>query len=145
MDAKKHSIQESSPMKRRLNKGRASSTITSQKHPAFKPCNSKDGRKLINREGFLLSPDESAVSQYMTSKEEEQWQRRIKGLSQQRGVGFYKDFKVNSPKVEAAISNYMNEGSHFNTYLNQKDEIPRLSILENYKQISRIMRSTYMK
>ena len=41
-------------------------------------------------------------------------------------------------KFENSINGYQ-------TFLNDKAELPRLSILDNYKQIMRIMTNSYMK
>ena len=39
----------------------------------------------------------------------------------------------------------MNATNGFETFLKQREELPRLSILENYKEINRIMTNCYMK
>ena len=35
--------------------------------------------------------------------------------------------------------------NRYKTFLNEREELPRLSILDNYKQIMRIMTSSYVK
>ena len=40
---------------------------------------------------------------------------------------------------------YENSMNGYNTFLNEKGELPRLSILDNYKQIMRIMTNSYIK
>ena len=40
---------------------------------------------------------------------------------------------------------YENSMNGYNTFLNDKSELPRLSILDNYKQIMRIMTNSYIK
>jgi len=50
-----------------------------------------------------------------------------------------------SPSHIKNASGFINSSNGFETFLRKKDEIPRLSILENYKQISRIMRNSFLK
>jgi len=40
---------------------------------------------------------------------------------------------------------YQTEVNQFRTFLNNQEELPRLSILDNYKQIMRIMTNSYVK
>jgi hypothetical protein len=40
---------------------------------------------------------------------------------------------------------YENSMNGYSTFLNEKGELPRLSILDNYKQIMRIMTNSYIK
>lgn len=40
---------------------------------------------------------------------------------------------------------YQTEVNSFRTFLNNQEELPRLSILDNYKQIMRIMTNSYVK
>lgn len=40
---------------------------------------------------------------------------------------------------------FENNNNGFATFLNDKGELPRLSILDNYKQIMRIMTNSYIK
>ena len=40
---------------------------------------------------------------------------------------------------------YENSTNGYSTFLNEKGELPRLSILDNYKQIMRIMTNSYIK
>ena len=40
---------------------------------------------------------------------------------------------------------YENNSNGYSTFLNEKAELPRLSILDNYKQIMRIMTNSYIK
>lgn len=42
-------------------------------------------------------------------------------------------------------SKYENTMNQYATFLNDKSELPRLSILDNYKQIMRIMTNSYIK
>jgi hypothetical protein len=42
-------------------------------------------------------------------------------------------------------SKFENQMNGYNTFLNDKSELPRLSILDNYKQIMRIMTNSYIK
>lgn len=40
---------------------------------------------------------------------------------------------------------FINTQNNFTTFLNDRDDLPRLSILQNYGQIIRIMNNTYIK
>ena len=40
---------------------------------------------------------------------------------------------------------YENSKNQYGTFLNDRSELPRLSILDNYKQIIRIMNNSYIK
>lgn len=40
---------------------------------------------------------------------------------------------------------FENKRNCYQTFLNDKSELPRLSILENYNQITRIMTNSYIK
>ena len=42
-------------------------------------------------------------------------------------------------------SGFINSLNAFETFLRNHDEVPRLSVLENYKGISRIMRNNFLK
>ena len=42
-------------------------------------------------------------------------------------------------------SKFENQMNGYNTFLNDKSELPRLAILDNYKQIMRIMTNSYIK
>jgi hypothetical protein len=40
---------------------------------------------------------------------------------------------------------YLATAHNFHTFMSDREELPRLSILSNYEQIMRIMHSNYMK
>ena len=57
--------------------------------------------------------------------------------------------KLNSITSQAVLRNthekYENSINSYKLFLNDKQELPRLSILENYKQIMRIMTNSYVR
>ena len=48
-------------------------------------------------------------------------------------------------RLRQTNSKYENSTNGYSTFLNEKAELPRLSILDNYKQIMRIMTNSYIK
>ena len=50
-----------------------------------------------------------------------------------------------SPNQLNKTTCFINSTNGFETFLRRQDEIPRLSILENYRQISKIMRNSFLK
>lgn len=48
-------------------------------------------------------------------------------------------------RLRQTNAKYENNGNGYSTFLNEKAELPRLSILDNYKQIMRIMTNSYIK
>ena len=48
-------------------------------------------------------------------------------------------------RLRSTNSQYENNRNAFATFLSEKGELPRLSILDNYKQIMRIMNNSYIK
>ena len=55
-----------------------------------------------------------------------------------------KDVKV-AARLRNTGEKFENTNNGYATFLNEKSELPRLSILDNYKQIMRIMTSSYIK
>jgi hypothetical protein len=51
----------------------------------------------------------------------------------------------NQARLRNTNQKYENSTNKFGTFLNDKGELPRLSILDNYKQIMRIMTNSYIK
>lgn len=49
------------------------------------------------------------------------------------------------PRLRQTKEKYENNSNGYSTFLNEKAELPRLSILDNYKQIMRIMTNSYIK
>ena len=48
-------------------------------------------------------------------------------------------------RLRSTNMEFENNKNGFATFLNDKGELPRLSILDNYKQIMRIMNNSYIK
>jgi len=48
-------------------------------------------------------------------------------------------------RLRTTNTKYENNKNDFALFLNDKSELPRLSILDNYKQIMRIMTNSYIK
>ena len=48
-------------------------------------------------------------------------------------------------RLRQTNAKYENNSNGYSTFLNEKAELPRLSILDNYKQIMRIMTNSYNK
>jgi hypothetical protein len=51
----------------------------------------------------------------------------------------------NQARLRNTNTKFENSMNAYQTFLNDKSELPRLSILDNYKQIMRIMTNSYMK
>ena len=47
--------------------------------------------------------------------------------------------------LTTAGDSFMGEKNEFKNFLQERTDLPRLSILDNYKQIKRIMTSSYLK
>lgn len=65
------------------------------------------------------------------------------GLNKSGAMKFIPNKKA--PDHIKNATTFINSSNGFATFLNRQDEIPRLSVLENYKQISRIMRNSFLK
>lgn len=53
--------------------------------------------------------------------------------------------KLKEKQLEGSKPKYMSESNQYNIFLKGKTEQPRLSILDNYKQIMRIMTASYIR
>jgi hypothetical protein len=109
----------------------------------FIPNNPRQARKLIERNIFLnntqdINTDLTNESKVLPSK--------ILGSQHLSKTGNSK-FVPNTrqPTHIKNSSGFINSTNGFETFLRKKDEIPRLSILENYRQISKIMRNSFLR
>lgn len=48
------------------------------------------------------------------------------------------------PRMHYTSDLFTTQNNSFKTFLNEREELPRLSILDNYKQIMRIMTNSYV-
>ena len=109
----------------------------------FSPTNPRQARKLLERNVYLNNTNDQNFD--------------LNNQHQSTKSGFIEDENLNktvqakfvpntkNPAHIKNMSGYINSKNGFETFLKKKDEIPRLSILENYKQISRIMRNSFLK
>lgn len=107
----------------------------------FSPANPGQARKMLERNTFLNNNDNSDLDKANSSHHSNMF-----GGSGMNKTGIAKFVPNNkNPSHIKNASGFINSHNGFETFLRKKDEIPRLSILENYKQISRIMRNSFLK
>ncbi len=53
--------------------------------------------------------------------------------------------KNSQARLRKSGDSFINTHNNFGTFLHDREELPRLSILQNYQQITRIMTSNYIK
>jgi hypothetical protein len=107
----------------------------------FSPANPKEARRLLERKTFLNNNDNTDLDHGNSTL-----QSNAFGGTPLNKSGIAKFIPNNShPTHIMNASGFINSHNGFETFLRKKDEIPRLSILENYKQISRIMRNSFLK
>ena len=104
---------------------------------AFKPVNMGEAKNTLVGNVFVLQND-----YYLTKREADMEERHAK-----RDKMLFGKFIPNtkSPAHLEKTTSFVNSQNDYVSFLKKKEEVPRLSILENYKQISRIMRNSFLK
>lgn len=109
----------------------------------FSPANPRQAQKLLERNIYLNNLNDVNIDINKVEPSEHSGILGKSGLNKTANHKFVPNSK--SPTHIKTGSGFINSTNGFETFLKKKDEIPRLSILENYKQISRIMRNSFLK
>lgn len=99
--------------------------------------NCGEARQKLVGQVFVLKSDN-----YLSKREADAEERRKK-----HGKILFGRFVPNTkrPGHLERTTAFVNSGNRYVSFLKKREEVPRLSILENYQQISRIMRSSFLK
>jgi hypothetical protein len=104
----------------------------------FKPCNPGAAKKLLERNIFLNNTQDVNIDIADEDHKDSKF-----GDSKHGNARFVPNSR--SPNQLNKTTCFINSTNGFETFLKRQDEIPRLSILENYRQISKIMRNSFLK
>ncbi|CAI2374645.1 unnamed protein product [Moneuplotes crassus] len=108
----------------------------------FSPVNPNQARKMIERNVFLNNTKDINFDLPEKNPSESDFFDHD-SIDKAPKLKFVPNNK--NPSHIRNASGYMNSNNNFETFLKRNDEAPRLAILENYKQISRVMRNTFLK
>ena len=107
----------------------------------FSPCNPREAKMMIERNLFLNNLDDINLDLPEEAKTNHSMMYTGMGKT---GIGrcMPNSRKPNDIKKASA---YINSSNGFDTFLTKNSEIPRLSVLESYKDMSRIMTNSFIK
>ena len=106
----------------------------------FSPCNPKQAKKVLERKLYLDNTTDINIDIPETQPLPHNDEINLNKTALARFIP-----TTRSPNDIICSTNVINSANGFATFLHKEDEIPRLSVLENYKQISRIMRNSFLK
>eukprot|EP00347_Sterkiella_histriomuscorum_P017613 403348668 len=112
----------------------------------FIPNNPSQAKTMIKNDNSGLFQEEFDLKRKKDFEDHERHKRKmVAGVFRQ---SYYNDNygkSMSQSRLRKSNDSFIGQSNNFRTFLQEKQELPRLSILQNYTQIMRIMTQNYIK